>query len=96
MSRYPRFDQQGVVLGAVAQRGHDLLAADCRSSLGRRELFSHRDLPRLAEYIHTARRAERSSKTGSLRPNQIASRIHFCRFWILETHVCCLLGGRGA
>ncbi len=59
MSRYRLFERHGIVMALVAQRGHDLLATDCRSRREPPESFDHADLPRLVDAIRAARQAGR-------------------------------------
>jgi hypothetical protein len=59
MSRYELFDRSRVKLADLAERGHDLLAADCLPLAAPREPYRHPELAGLVERIVAARRAGR-------------------------------------
>ncbi|MGD9720349.1 MAG: hypothetical protein AB7O59_07045 [Pirellulales bacterium] len=59
MSRYPLFDRSRIALAALATRGHDVTAADCRTLTDRRPAYAHPELPALAHHIREARRMRR-------------------------------------
>ncbi len=59
MSRYELFDRRRVELWPLAQRGHDVLAADCRPPSPPEQRFVHPDLPDFVQRVVAARRAGR-------------------------------------
>lgn len=59
MSRYPLFDRSQIRLAELAERGHDLLAADCRTLDAPFETYQHPEYPELIEQIAAARRQGR-------------------------------------
>lgn len=56
MSRYPLFDRSQIQLAPLADRGHDLQAADCRALDAPFEIYQHPEYPELIEQIAAARR----------------------------------------
>ena len=56
MSRYELFDRSRIELRALADRGHDLKAADCLPLAGPAEPFEHPEFPELVARILEARR----------------------------------------
>ena len=55
MSRYELFDRCRIKLGTLAERGHDLVAADCLSLAPPAEPYLHPEFSQLVERIVTAR-----------------------------------------
>jgi hypothetical protein len=59
MSRYPLFDRRQLELGELAERGHDLTAAHCRSLVAPQPAFTHPEFGALVDRIVEARRRGR-------------------------------------
>ncbi len=59
MSRYALFDRRQIELGQLAQRGHDLRAADCKPLTASFARYQHPEFPELSERIVQARRQGR-------------------------------------
>jgi hypothetical protein len=59
MSRYELFDRKQIILKDLAERGHDLHAADCKSLDARFEKYIHPEFAELVEHIVAARRQGR-------------------------------------
>jgi hypothetical protein len=59
MSRYELFDRSRIVLGDLAERGHDLRAEDCLPLESPAEPYGHPELDELVERILAARRRSR-------------------------------------
>ena len=59
MTRYKRFNRNEVQLDAVARRGHDMLAGDCRPLAAVHPPYEHPEFPRLIERIVAARKQGR-------------------------------------
>ncbi len=55
MSRYLQFDRNKIVLGDLAERGHDLSARDCKSLDAPYVRYVHPEFAQLVEHIHRAR-----------------------------------------
>ena len=59
MGRYPRFDRSRLRLARLAERGHDLAAAECLPLEAPGVAYEHPEFPHLVERIAAARGAQR-------------------------------------
>ncbi len=59
MSRYPTFDREKIVLKPLAERGHDLRAADCLPLDASNASFRHPEFAQLVQAMVDARRNDR-------------------------------------
>jgi hypothetical protein len=60
MSRYQLFDRREIVLHDLAERGHDLVAADCKAPAAPAEKYSHPEFGQFVARLVEARRQRRN------------------------------------